>query len=87
MAERLWNTKVFNVDSTKNEIVSRRKKREAEKVIDLLTTFFVLPGVQVKDKASKDLKLSDLKPGSKVTMGYLKESDGKLAAAIIRVSG
>jgi hypothetical protein len=87
MAERFWNTEVFNVDITKNELVIRRKKREAGKVTDLLTTFFVLPGAQIKDKAGKDLKLSDVKPGSKVTMDYLKESDGKLAAAIIRVSG
>jgi len=87
MADRLWNAEVFNVDITKNELVIRRKKREAGKVTDVLTTFFVLQGAQIKDKDGKDVKLSDVKLGNKITMDYLKESDGKLAAAIIRVSG
>lgn len=85
MAERLWNVEVFDADINRNEIIVRRKKREAGKVTDVLTTFFVLPGAQIKDKTGKDVKLSDIKSGNKVIMDYLKEKDGKLTAAIIKV--
>lgn len=85
MAERLWNAEVFDADINRNEIIVRRKKREAGKVTDILTTFFVLQGAQIKDKTGKDVKLSDIKSGNKVIMDYLKEKDGKLTAAIIKV--
>jgi hypothetical protein len=85
MAERLWNAEVFDADINRNEIIVRRKKREAGKVTDVLTTFFVLPGAQIKDKTGKDVKLCDIKSGNKVIMDYLKEKDGKLTAAIIKV--
>lgn len=85
MAERLWNVEVFDADINRNEIIVRRKKREAGKITDVLTTFFVLPGAQIKDKIGKDVKLSDIKSGNKVIMDYLKEKDGKLTAAIIKV--
>ena len=83
MVERLWSVEVFNIDITTGKLIVRRKKREADKITDVLTTFYVMKGTQIKDRAGKIIQLSELKAGDRITVDYIKENDGTLVAPMI----
>ena len=63
-----------------------RKKHEGGKTVDILTTFSVMVKVHIKDTNGKALGLSNIKPGSRVTVDYVKESSGRLVASNIIVT-
>jgi len=54
-------------------------------VVDVLTTFFVAKGAQIKDVYGNIMSLSKIKPGSSVTVDYVKEKDGRFIVSNIVV--
>ncbi|PIP18620.1 MAG: hypothetical protein COX41_07225 [Candidatus Omnitrophica bacterium CG23_combo_of_CG06-09_8_20_14_all_41_10] len=54
-------------------------------MVDVLTTFFVAKGAQIKDVYGNIMSLSKIKPGSSVTVDYVKEKDGRFIVSNIVV--
>jgi len=84
--ERISNVSVLDVELTTGKLTVWRKKDELERVVDVLTTFFVAKGAQIKDVYGHIMPLSRIKPGSSVTVDYVKEKDGRFVASNIVVT-
>lgn len=82
MAERIWGVEVVSVDVVGNKLIGKHKKFAAGKTTEL--TFVVAAATPIKDKTGRPIKLSDILPGNKINMDYLKGSDGTLAAQSIK---
>jgi len=83
---RIANVPVLHVKLATGELTIWRKKHEPGRIIDMLTTFFVVVNACIKDTNGKALELSNIKPGSRVTVDYVKESSGRLVASNIIVT-
>ena len=83
---RITNTPVLHVKLATGELTIWRKKHEPGRIIDMLTTFFVIVNAHIKDTNGKALEFSNIKPGSRVTVDYVKESSGRLVASDIIVT-
>lgn len=83
---RITNASVLHVKLATGELTIWRKKHEPGRIIDMLTTFFVVVNAHIKDTNGKALELSNIKPGSRVTVDYVKESSGRLVASDIIVT-
>ena len=83
--ERISNISVLDVESTTGKLTVWRKKHEPDRVVDVLTTFFVAKHIQVKDAYGDIIPLFKIKPGSSVTVDYAKEKDGRFIALNIIV--
>jgi len=83
---RIANAPVLHVKLATGELTIWRKKHEPGRIIDMLTTFFVVTNARIKDINGKALELSNIKPGSRVTVDYVKESSGRLVASNIIVT-
>jgi hypothetical protein len=81
--ERISNVSVLDVELPTGKLTVWRKKHEPERVVDILTTFFVAKGAQIKDVCDNTLLLSKIKPGSRVSVDYVKEKDGRFIASNI----
>jgi len=84
--ETISNASVLGVKLNRRELTVWRKKHEGGKAADILTTFFVVTNARIKDTIGKALELSNIKPGSRVTVDYVKESSGRLVASNIVVT-
>ena len=84
--ERISNISVLDVELTTGKLTVWRKKHEPGRVVDVLTTFFVAKHTQVKDVYGNIIPLSRIKPGSRVTVDYVKEKDGRFIASNIVVT-
>ena len=84
--ERISNVSVLDVELSIGKLTVWRKKHEPERAVDVLTTFFVAKGAQVKDVHGNIMPLSKIKPGSSVTVDYVKEKDGRFVASNIVVT-
>ena len=87
MAQRIWNAEVITVDATDNKVTIKQKKIEAGKVTDVLMNFVVTATAQIKDRSGKPLKLSDIQPGNRIIVDYIKGSNGSFTAQSISMSG
>jgi len=83
--ERISNVSVLDVELATGKLTIWRKKYELEKTVDVLTTFFVVEGTQIKDVYGSTLHLSRVKPGSRVSVDYVKEKDGRFIVSSIVV--
>lgn len=84
--ERISNVSVLDVELTTGKLTVWRKKYEPERAADVLTTFFVAKGAQIKDVCGHIMPLSKIKPGSSITVDYVKEKDGRFIASNIVVT-
>ena len=84
--ERISNVSVLDVELTTGKLTVWRKKHESERAVDVLTTFFVTKGAQIKDIYGNIMSLSKIKPGSRVSVDYVKEKDGRFIASNIVVT-
>ena len=84
--ERISNVSVLDVESATGKLTVWRKKHEPERAADVLTTFFVAKHVRVKDVYGNIIPLSRIKPGSSVTVDYVKEKDCRFIASNIVVT-
>ena len=84
--ERISNVSVLDVELTTGKLTVWRKKHELERVVDVLTTLFVAKHVQVKDVYGNIIPLSKIKPGSSVTVDYVKEKDGRFISSNIVIT-
>jgi len=84
--ERINDASVLDVELSTEKLTVWRKKHEPGKVVDVLTTFFVVKNAQVRDINGNITYLSRVKPGSRVTVDYVKESSGRLVASNIIVT-
>ena len=84
--ERINNVSVLDVELSTEKLTVWRKKHEFGRIIDVLTTFFVAKDVQIKDVHGHIIHFSRIKPGSRVTVDYVKESSGRLVASNIIVT-
>jgi hypothetical protein len=84
MAERVWNMEVVSVDATGNKLTVKSKKFQVGKTTEASLSFAVAATTPIKDRTGKPIKLSDIHPGSKVNVDYVKGSDGSLAAQSVR---
>jgi len=84
--ERISNIPVLDVEFATGKLTVWRKKHGPERVVDVLTTFFVAKGAQIKDVYGHIMPLSKIKPGSSVTVDYVKEKDGRFVASNIVVT-
>jgi hypothetical protein len=84
--ERISNVSVLDVEFATGKLTVWHKKHESERAVDVLTTFFVAKGAQIKDVYGSALHLSRVKPGSRVTVDYVKEKDGRFIASNIVVT-
>jgi len=84
--ERINDASVLDVELSTEKLTVWRKKHEPGKVVDVLTTFFVVKNAQVRDINGNITHLSRLKPGSRVTVDYVKENSGRLVASNIIVT-
>ena len=84
--ERINDASVLDVELSTEKLTVWRKKHEPGRVVDVLTTFFVARDAQVKDVYGHIMHLSRVKPGSRVTVDYVKESSGRLVASNIIVT-
>ena len=84
--ERIIDASVLDVELSTEKLTVWRKKHEPGKVVDVLTTFFVVKNAQVRDINGNITYLSRVKPGSRVTVDYVKESSGRLVASNIIVT-
>jgi len=84
--ERINNVPVLDVELSTEKLTVWRKKHEPGRVVDVLTTFFVANNAQIKDVCGHIIHLSRIKPGSRVTVDYVKESSGRLVASNIVVT-
>ncbi len=84
--ERISNVSVLDVELTTGKLTVWRKKYAPERAVDVLTTFFVAKGAQIKDVYGHIIPLSKIKPGSSVTVDYVKEKDGRFIASNIVVT-
>jgi hypothetical protein len=82
---RITNASVLYVKLATGELTIWRKKHEPGRIIDMLTTFFVIVNAHIKDTNGKALELSKIKPGSRVSVDYVKEKDGRFIASNIVV--
>jgi len=83
---RIINASVLHVKLATGELTIWREKHEPGRIIDMLTTFFVVTNARIKDTNGKALGLSNIKPGSRVTVDYVKENSGRLVASNIIVT-
>jgi len=84
--ERISNVSVLDVESATGKLTVWRKKYAPERAVDVLTTFFVAKGTQIKDVYGNIISFSKIKPGSSVTVDYVKEKDGRFIASNIVVT-
>jgi len=84
--ERINDASVLDVELSTEKLTVWRKKHEPGRVVDVLTTFFVIKNTQVRDIHGHITHLSRVKPGSRVTVDYIKESSGRLVASNIIVT-
>ena len=84
--ERINDASVLDVELSTEKLTVWRKKHEPGRVVDVLTTFIVVKNAQVRDINGNITYLSRLKPGSRVTVDYVKESSGRLVASNIIVT-
>jgi hypothetical protein len=84
--ERISNVSVLDVELATGKLTVWRKKHEPGRAIDVLTTFFVAKGAPIKDVYGSALHLSRIKPGSSVTVDYVKGKDGRFIASNIVVT-
>jgi len=83
--ERISNVSILDIELATGKLTVWRKKHEPERVVEVLTTFFVAKGAQIKDAYGHIMPLSKIKPGSKVIVDYVKEKDGRFIASNIVV--
>lgn len=79
--ERISNVSVLGVDLTQSKLTVWRKKHDSGRIIDVLTTFFVVKNTQIKDMHSNTLYLTSIKPKDRVTVDFVKEKDGRFIAS------
>ena len=84
--ERISNVSVLDVELATGKLTVWRKKDEPGRVVDVLTSFFVAKGAQIKDVYGSTSLLSKIKPGSRVSVDYVKEKDGRFIASNIVVT-
>ena len=84
--ERISNVFVLDLELATVKLTVWRKKHEPERAVDVLTTFFVAKGAQIKDVYGGTLFLSKIKPGSRVSVDYAKEKNGRFIASNIVVT-
>ena len=84
--ERISNVSVLDIELTLGKLTVWRKKHESGRMVDVLTTFFVAKGTQIKDVYGSALHLSRIKPGSRVSVDYVKEKDGRFIASNVVVT-
>jgi len=84
--ERISNISVLDVELTTGKLTVWRKKYEPERAADVLTTFFVTKSAQIKDVYGHIMLLSKIRPGSRVSVDYVKEKDGRFVASNIVVT-
>ena len=84
--ERISNVSVLDVELATGKLTVWRKKYDPERVVDVLTTFFLAKYVQVKDVSGHSILLSKIGPASIVTVDYVKEKDGRFVASNIVVT-
>ncbi|MCM8792519.1 MAG: hypothetical protein NC826_05215 [Candidatus Omnitrophica bacterium] len=84
--ERISNVSVLDVELATGKLTVWRKKHEPGKVVDVLTTFFVAKHAQLKDVYGHIVPFSKIKPGTRVTVDYVKEKDGRFIASNIAVT-
>jgi len=84
--KRISNVSVLAVELTTGRLTVWRKKHEPERMVDVLTTFFLAKDVQVKDAHGYIIPFSKIKPGSRVTIDYVKQEDGRFIASNIAVA-
>jgi hypothetical protein len=84
--ERISNVSVLDVELTTGKLTVWRKKHESGRVVDVLTTFFLAKHAQLKDVYGHIILFSKIKPGSSVTVDYVKEKDGRFIASNIVVT-
>ena len=83
---RITNVRVLDVDLALGKITVWHKKHEPGRVLDKITTFFVTKDAQIKDVYGRALQLSNIKPDSRVSVDYVKESDCRLIASYLVVA-
>ncbi|MCX5704467.1 MAG: hypothetical protein NTZ92_00120 [Candidatus Omnitrophica bacterium] len=83
--ERISNVSVLDIELITGKLTVWRKKNELERVVDVLTTFFIAKGAHIKDVYGRIVPLPKIKPGSRVTVDYVKEKDGRFIASNIVV--
>jgi predicted HAD superfamily phosphohydrolase len=84
--ERISNVSVLDIELTTSKLTVWRKKHESGRTVDVLTTFFVAKGAQIKDVHGHIIPLSKIKPGTGITVDYAKEKDGRFVASNILVT-
>lgn len=83
MLKKFWNVTILDVDPVRGKLTIYRKKREAGQVTHMLTTVFVGSMAKIKDTSGKRLKLSDIEPRDRATLGYMIESGMLIASHIV----
>jgi len=84
--ERISDVSVLGVELARGKLTVWRKKHESGRAVDVLTTFFVAKGAQLKDVYGQIMPLSKIKSGSSVSVDYVKEKDGRFVASNIVVT-
>lgn len=84
--ERISNVSVLDVELATGKLTVWRKKHESGRVVDVLTTFFIVKHTQLKDVYGHIIPFSKIKPGSRVTVDYVKEKDGRFIALNVVVT-
>ena len=84
--ERISNVSVLDIELATGKLTVWRKKHEPGRAVDVLTTFFIAKSAQIKDVYGSTLLLSKIKPGSRVTVDYIKDNDGRFIASNIVVT-
>ena len=83
MTKKFWNIMVLDVDVTAGKLTVSRRKREAGKVVLVLTTIFVSITTKIQGTGGEALKISDLKPKDRTIIDYRKENGNLIASNII----
>jgi len=83
--ERISNISVLDIELATRKLTVWRKKNETDRVVDVLTTFFVAQDAQIKDIYGCTFILSKIKSGCRVSVDYVKEKDGRFIASNIVV--
>jgi len=75
MAYRIFNVKVLKVDADNNKLIIQRKKADIGKTENLKTAFKVDPHAIITNRSGSFLKISDIKPGDRINIDFIKTRD------------
>lgn len=87
MAEKIWNADIASIDTAGNKLTIKQRRFQAGKLQESTLTFGIPNTAVIKDKSGKLFKLSEIQFGNRVSIDYIKESDGRFTAQTITVSG